>query len=71
MYFYIKGKVTSIQNDSVVLDNNGIGYQIGFANPYIFYINQEVKLFTYFYIKENIHFLYGFLDTQILFFLKN
>ncbi|WP_268850057.1 OB-fold domain-containing protein [Candidatus Phytoplasma rubi] len=27
MYFYIKGKVTFIQNDSVVLDNNGIGYQ--------------------------------------------
>ncbi|WP_225696022.1 Holliday junction branch migration protein RuvA [Candidatus Phytoplasma sp. AldY-WA1] len=70
MYFYIKGKVTSIQNDSVVLDNNGIGYHIGFANPYVFYINQEVKLFTYFYIKENIHFLYGFLDTKILFFFK-
>ncbi|WP_341266461.1 Holliday junction branch migration protein RuvA [Candidatus Phytoplasma fraxini] len=70
MYFYITGKITSIQNDSIVLDNNGIGYHIGFSNPYIFNINQEVKLFTYFYVKENIHFLYGFLEQEILFFFK-
>ncbi|WP_323847665.1 MAG: Holliday junction branch migration protein RuvA [Phytoplasma sp.] len=70
MYFYIKGKITSIQNDNIVLDNNGIGYHIGFSNPYIFNINQEVKLFTYFYVKENIHYLYGFLEEKILFFFK-
>lgn len=70
MYFYIKGKIASIHNDSVVLENNGIGYRIVFSNPYVFAINQEVKMFTYFYVKENIHSLYGFLNTEILFFFK-
>ncbi|MDV3199489.1 MAG: hypothetical protein Q8874_02865 [Sweet potato little leaf phytoplasma] len=28
------------------MENNGIGYEIGFYNPYLFKINQKVKLFT-------------------------
>ncbi|MEZ0180420.1 Holliday junction branch migration protein RuvA ['Camptotheca acuminata' phytoplasma] len=70
MYFYIKGKIKIINNNSVVIENNDIGYFIHFSNPYIFALEQEVKLFTYFYVKENMQSLYGFLDLKTLNFFK-
>lgn len=33
MYAYIKGTVTGLGPDSVVLDNNGIGYRISVPGP--------------------------------------
>ncbi|MDO8059951.1 Holliday junction branch migration protein RuvA [Candidatus Phytoplasma citri] len=70
MYYYIKGLVKLIHNNNIVIENNGIGYEIGFYNPYLFKINQKVKLFTYLYIKENIRYLYGFTDINLLNFFK-
>ncbi|MDV3162605.1 MAG: OB-fold domain-containing protein, partial [Candidatus Phytoplasma australasiaticum] len=58
MYYYITGLIKLINNNSIIIENNGIGYEIGFYNPYLFKINQKVKLFTYLYIKENIRYLY-------------
>lgn len=36
MYDYIIGTVTSLKNNAIVLDNNGIGYLIYVSNPYSF-----------------------------------
>ena len=36
MFEYIKGIVTNIKPNGIVLENNGIGYFIYVSNPYIF-----------------------------------
>ncbi|MDV3196104.1 MAG: Holliday junction branch migration protein RuvA [Candidatus Phytoplasma stylosanthis] len=70
MYFYITGKIVIIKSNSFILENNDIGYHIFFSNPYIFSLKQQIKIFTYFYVKENIQSLYGFLNEETLSFFE-
>lgn len=60
MYGYIKGIVTEIESNHIVLDNHGIGYLIYTANPYSFKENEEVKVYIYNQIREDENSLYGF-----------
>ena len=71
MYDYIKGIVTFIKNNSIVVENNGIGYLVYVANPYIYEINKDYKVYIYQHITEDENTLYGFnsLDEKE-FFLK-
>ena len=64
MFDYIKGIVTGIKNNSIVVDNNGIGYLIYVGNPYSFEIGVEYKVFVYQQIQEDGHFLYGFKSSE-------
>lgn len=60
MYSYIKGTVKKLNPKYIVLENNGIGYQIITANPYNFKLNEEETIFVYQYVREDIQDLYGF-----------
>ncbi len=60
MYDYIKGIITDLKNNAIVVDNNGIGYLIYVSNPYSFEIGNEYKIFVYQQIQEDGHYLYGF-----------
>ena len=60
MYDYIIGTVTSLKNNAIVLDNNGIGYLIYVSNPYSFEEKKEYKVYVYQQIKEDEHSLFGF-----------
>ena len=60
MYSYIKGIIKKITPKYIVLENNAIGYQIITANPYSFSLNEELTVFVYQYVKEDILDLYGF-----------
>ena len=60
MYNYIKGIVDEIKSTSIVLDNNGIGYEIYTPNPYAFEEGKDYKVFVYQYIREDENTLYGF-----------
>lgn len=62
MIAYVKGEMTHILDDSVVVDVHGIGYQIICANPYDFQsqINKEVFIHTYHHVREDSQTLYGF-----------
>jgi Holliday junction DNA helicase RuvA len=60
MYSYIKGKIEEIETNYIVVDNNGIGYQLYTANPYSFNIGDDVKVYLYQYIREDENTLYGF-----------
>lgn len=62
MIAYIKGKLTYIQDDSVILDVQGVGYEIICANPFVFQssLNEEVLIHTYHHVREDIQSLYGF-----------
>ena len=60
MYEYIKGTITGFKNNAIVVDNNGIGYLIYVANPYVYELNNDYKIYVYQQIKEDEHSLYGF-----------
>ena len=61
---YIKGLVEIIESNYIVLENNGIGYEIYTPNPYSFSLGKEYKVFIYEYIREDEHTLYGFKDSE-------
>src|SRR5690625_5200942 len=62
MIAYIKGKLTHIQDDAVIVDVSGIGYEIICGNPYAFQLslNENVFIHTYHHVREDTQSLYGF-----------
>ncbi|MFS0780780.1 Holliday junction branch migration protein RuvA [Bacillus sp. 1P06AnD] len=65
MYDYIKGNVEFVGPHYIVIDNGGIGYRIMTPNPFVFSVNkEEVKVFTYHYVREDIFALYGFCTQE-------
>ena len=71
MYNYITGKVVSKTDCTIVLDNNGIGYEIGVSGNTLFDVEygEIAKIYTYLYVREDEMSLYGFsrLDEKNLF----
>ncbi len=71
MYDYIKGTITDIKSNAIILENNGVGYYIYVSNPFSFEIDKEYKVFIYQQIQEDSNFLYGFkTDKEKELFLK-
>ena len=72
MYAYFIGKVTSIGTDSIVLETNGIGYNIIMSGRDMSELipGDEVKVYTYTSVREDAIWLYGFLDSESLSFFK-
>lgn len=64
MIAYIKGKVHSYNKDSVIIENNGIGYRIFMSNPSCLILNEEIMIYTYQQIREDAHTLYGFVNVE-------
>jgi len=60
MYNYIKGMVVDQTASLIVVDNNGIGYDIYVSNPYAFELDKEYKVYLYHHITENSQALFGF-----------
>ena len=60
MYATIEGLVTHIEPSHLVIENQGIGYLIYTPNPYVYKVDEKAKIFTHFYVKEDIQALYGF-----------
>lgn len=65
MYEYIIGTITYISPYYIVLETNGIGYQISVGNPYRYSGKTEaVKVYLHQVIREDAHVLYGFGDLE-------
>ena len=64
MYAYIDGKLTYKNPAFVVVEAGGIGYHINISlNTYSALADAErCKLYTWLYVKEDAHTLYGFAD---------
>ena len=63
MYNYIKGTLVAAEPGRVVLENNGIGYELGVSGNTLADANvvgKEMKLYTYLYVREDGFSLYGF-----------
>ena len=71
MYGYIKGEITDIESNYIVLENSGIGYLIYVPNPYGFAMGREYTVYTYTKVAEDEYTLYGFkTKEEKAFFLK-
>ena len=64
MYEYISGMLTKVNPTYVVLDNNGIGYQIFVPNPYNYRVNDYYTIWVYQAVREDSIDLYGFLTIE-------
>ena len=62
MYEYLIGKVTAINPHYIVVEVNGIGYQLQVANPFRYEENTTQKVYVYQAVRENDVTLYGFYD---------
>ena len=69
MISYIKGKLTEVEDGIIVVENNGIGFNIHVPATVISSfssIGDEVKVYTYLQIREDAHSLFGFLSRDDL-----
>lgn len=66
MIAYIKGTLAYIQENAIIVDVAGIGYEIICPNPYVFEKSMEEELFvhTYHHVREDVQSLYGFKDEE-------
>lgn len=69
MIAYLKGKLADIAEENVVLEVNNIGYNVkitgrtlGMLPP----VGEEIKIYTYTYVREDAIHLYGFLTRDDL-----
>ena len=67
MYAFISGKLDYVGEGVVVIDNNGIGYNIFVSNNVLTAlpkVGENIKLITYTQVKEDSFTLYGFLAFE-------
>lgn len=70
MYEYINGKIEWVGPEYIVLDHNGIGYQLYTPNPFVFRPSkEEIKVYIHHYVREDVIMLFGFktLEERTLF----
>lgn len=69
MISYVKGELTEVFEDVIVLENNGIGYNIRVPASVLAQlppVGQSLKIYTYLYVKEDALNLFGFLTRDDL-----
>lgn len=66
MFAYLKGKLAHKDPTFVILDINGVGYEVKISlNTFSKIKDQEnIQLFTHFHVKEDAQTLFGFADTH-------
>lgn len=60
MYEYLKGIITVITPAYVVVEVQGVGYQVNVANPYHFKQDEQVTMYVYQAVSETDLSLFGF-----------
>ena len=69
MISYISGVLADVMPDRIVVDQNGIGFEIlvpGSITARMPLIGENVKLYTYLYVREDAMILYGFFTRDDL-----
>ncbi|MBF0710198.1 MULTISPECIES: Holliday junction branch migration protein RuvA [unclassified Gemella] len=60
MYAYIDGIVKEINPTNLVVENNGIGYEIVVPNPYTYGLDENIRIYINQQVREDSNTLYGF-----------
>lgn len=69
MISYIKGELTDYDESGIVVESNSIGYDIRVPSSVLTQlppIGEQVKVYTYLYVREDAMLLYGFLSKDDL-----
>ncbi len=69
MIAYIKGILDTVEQDRIVVENQGMGYEIlvpGSVLSQLPSVGREVKIYTYLHVREDIMQLFGFLSRDEL-----
>lgn len=69
MIGFVRGIVEEIEDGSLIIDRNGIGFQVFVPGGVLgeqYRIGEEVKVYTYLHVKEDVMQLYGFLTKDDL-----
>ena len=65
MIGFIKGKIESKDRDRIIVDVNGVGYEILVPNiARIPSPGEEIKVYTYFHVTDKAQALFGFLSQE-------
>lgn len=65
MFEYITGCVEFVGPEYIVLDYNGMGFQLFTPNPYAFRKSDKaIRIYTYQYVREDVIALYGFMTRE-------
>lgn len=66
MIAYIQGTLTYINDQSVIVETAGVGYEIVCPNPFAFQhqLNEQVKIVTYHHVREDAQLLFGFKNEE-------
>lgn len=68
MIAYIKGTAVYADQECIIVDNRGVGYEIRTSSATCSQVRmgEEVTLYTYLYVREDMIALYGFLSREEL-----
>lgn len=64
MYSYIIGEIKEINSNGITIENNGIGYFLYCANPYVYKVNEIYHVYIYQHVREDEVSLYGFKEKE-------
>ncbi len=63
MYYYLKGILSQITHNGVVIDVNGVGYFVSVSHLEDYTAGESLTLYTYLVVREDEQFLVGFPDV--------
>lgn len=66
MYGHIKGVVTKIHPEFIIVETHGVGYKMISPTPFSYHMGDTVLVYTYLHVREDILALYGFKDEETL-----
>lgn len=64
MIAFIQGTVRMIRNETVVLDVQGVGYEVYVSNPLAQKLGEDLFLYTYQHVREDAMLLFGFIKEE-------
>lgn len=64
MIYFLRGKIALIENDSVIIDVNNVGYQLLVSHLDEYQVGEEVLMYTYNVVREDENYLIGFKDVE-------
>jgi len=64
MIYFLRGVIHQVDNDSVVIDVNDVGYQVLVSHVTNYEVGQKVLLYTYNVVREDENYLIGFSDIE-------
>ncbi|MGL5541487.1 MAG: Holliday junction branch migration protein RuvA [Erysipelotrichaceae bacterium] len=62
MIAFVRGVVVTLEEESVIVDHNGLGYRVFVPNPHLVPMEQSVLFHTYQHVREDAILLFGFLE---------